>query len=182
MTPPGQRYSADVQPAHIVFLGLMGAGKTTIGSALAAHLGWPVSESDAWLEAHTGKTARELRDELGADELHRLEAEHLLSALRAPERTVICAAASVVEDEACRQALSRTDVAKVWLCGSAAVLAARFASGPHRPAYGSDTQGFLAEQQARREHLFQACAAVEVDTAAKTPGQVLEEVLRRLPG
>ena len=182
MTAPAWRYSADVAPAHIVILGLMGAGKTTIGCALAAQLSWPLTDSDGWLQARTGRTARQLRDELGENALHRLEAEHLLAALNAPQRTVVCAAASVVEDDACQQALTRKDVAKVWLRGSVSELAARFASGPHRPAYGGDTAAFLAEQQARREHLFQACAPIEVDTTAKTPSEVLADVLERLPG
>ena len=182
VTQPARRYSANVAPAHIVILGLMGAGKTTIGSALAAQLSWPLSDSDLWLLARTGHTARQLRDELGTDELHRLEAEHLLATLASPQRTVICAAASVVEDAACQRALTRQDVAKVWLRGSIGELAARFASGPHRPAYGADSEAFLAEQQARREHLFQACAPIEIDTTAKTPEQVLADVLQRLPG
>lgn len=34
-------------PQHIVVMGVSGAGKTTTGEALAAHLGWPFVEGDA---------------------------------------------------------------------------------------------------------------------------------------
>lgn len=35
-------------PQHIVVMGVSGAGKTTTGEALAAHLGWPFVEGDAF--------------------------------------------------------------------------------------------------------------------------------------
>jgi len=169
-----------VTTPHIVILGLMGAGKTTLGQALADHLGWPLSDSDAWLEHTLGQTARQLRDTLGAETLHQFEVEHLMEALRLPQPSVVCAAASVVENEACRRALAQPDLAKIWLRGSAAALAARFTSGGHRPAYGEEPIAFLAEQQERREHLFAACQPLGVDTDGKTADEVLAEVLERL--
>src|SRR5437762_1566050 len=66
---------------HIVLVGLMVTGKTTVGSGLAAALGWPFSDSDAWIERQRGKTVRALADEIGVDEMHALEAGHLLQAL-----------------------------------------------------------------------------------------------------
>ena len=45
---------------HIVLVGLMGAGKTTVGRRLAARLGWPWHDSDAEITASTGLTVREL--------------------------------------------------------------------------------------------------------------------------
>src|SRR5437868_9719650 len=89
---------------HVVLLGLMGSGKTTIGRALAAHLGWSVSDSDEYIQRATGQTARQLLAAAGVDALHRLEAQHLLDALATAGPAVVCAAASVVDDEACRRA------------------------------------------------------------------------------
>lgn len=39
---------------RIVLVGLMASGKTTVGRALAAHLGWQFDDSDASIEAATG--------------------------------------------------------------------------------------------------------------------------------
>ncbi len=124
---------------HVVVTGLMGAGKTSVGGAIAARLGWPVHDSDATLLAATGRTAREIRAELGTDGLHRAEARALLDALATDESDVICAAASVIEDPAARAGLARDDVAVIWLRASPAILARRFASDDeHRPIYGPD--------------------------------------------
>ena len=69
---------------HIVLMGLMGTGKTTTGRVLAGRLDWPMRDSDEAIEAATGRSVRELRDEIGTDAMHDLEATALLRALEAP--------------------------------------------------------------------------------------------------
>src|SRR5512140_1835481 len=137
------RSAPDRPIRHVVLVGLMGAGKTTVGRRLAARLGWPSHDSDADIEAATGLTVRELRGRDGVEAMHDLEAAQLLHALGEPRTSVISAAASVVDAEPCRAALTAPGVAVVWLRGSPAMLAARFPAGDHRPAYGASPEGFL---------------------------------------
>lgn len=149
---------------HVVVTGLMGAGKTSVGGAIAARLGWPVHDSDATLLAATGRTAREIRAELGTDGLHRAEARALLDALATDESDVICAAASVIEDPAARAGLARDDVAVIWLRASPATLARRFASDDeHRPIYGPDQLEVARAMAARRDPLYATLARVTLD-------------------
>jgi shikimate kinase len=152
-------------PPHIAIIGLMGAGKTTVGRALAARLGWVWRDSDATIESATGRTVRELRDEEGVDAMHEREASALLTALGEDAPSVISAAASVVDVPACREALGGADIAVVWLRATPATLAARFDSANHRPAYGDSPEAFLAEQATRRDPLMAALRplVIEVD-------------------
>jgi hypothetical protein len=57
----------------------MGSGKTTIGRRIAPPVGRPFHDSDDGIEARTGRSARELKDELGEDAMHALEADDLLA-------------------------------------------------------------------------------------------------------
>lgn len=165
-------------PTHIVVVGLMGSGKTTLGKALAERLGRRFVDSDEQLRRTDGRTARQIETQDGVDELHRLEAVGLLDALREPAPSVIAAAASTIEDAAARDALARADVLVVWLHGSAAVLARRAAGGSHRPA---GPLAELREQVGRREPLFDRVADITVDVDDKTPAEALEAVRRALP-
>src|SRR4029079_2295269 len=85
--PDLQRDLATV--THVVIVGLMGSGKTTVGRELAARLGWPLRDSDREIEAATGHTVRALRDEIGVDAMHELEARQLLDALSSPGPAVV---------------------------------------------------------------------------------------------
>lgn len=163
------------RPRHIVVTGLMGAGKTSVGRRLATWLGLAWRDSDADIEAETGRTVRELRDSEGVEAMHAREAQELLGSLAGTESTVISAAASVIDDPACRAAMSAPDVLVIWLHARADVLADRFdSSDDHRPAYGESPQAFLAEQAALREPLLGAISAHVIDTDGLTVEEVVE--------
>src|SRR5215204_2035260 len=103
---------------HIVLVGLMGSGKTTVGAGLAAALGVPHRDSDAEIERDTGLTGRQHAARDGIDALHALEARHLIEALTQPGTTVISPAASILDDPASRSALRDPRHLVVWLDAS----------------------------------------------------------------
>jgi shikimate kinase len=171
---------APLSPAYVVIVGLMGSGKTTVGRVLADRLNWPLRDSDAEIEAATGRTVRELRDELGVDEMHELEARQLLDALTVPGPAVVAPAASVIDVPACRDALRAPGVAVVFLTASPATAAARFLRGSHRPWYGADPATFLARQAAERYPRFRSVDPIELDTDGRTPTAVAHAALEAL--
>lgn len=165
---------------HLVLVGLMGAGKTTVGHALADRLGRPFRDSDGLLEVHTGRTAAQLERELGADELHQLESTALLEVLAESGPAVISAAASVVEDPAAREALRAHRV--VWLRAPVEVLAGRFRPADHRPLFGRTPGDLLLGQRRVRGPLYEEVADLVVDTGGRDVAAVVEEIVGWLEG
>ena len=167
---------------HVVVVGLMVSGKTTVGQELADRLGWPLRDSDAEIEAATGRTVKALRNELGVDPMHELEMRQLLDALAAPGAAVVAPAASVIDVPACREALVAPGVAVVFLTTTPTTAAARFASGEHRPWYGTDPETFLAEQAAARYPRFRSVGPIELATDDRPAAAVADAALDALAG
>jgi shikimate kinase len=162
---------------HVVLLGLMGVGKSTVGQELANALGWPFDDSDVTIAKAGGETVRQLSERLGVEEMHRIEAEHLLAALMPPEPSVVAAAASVVEDPRCREALARPDVFTVWLDAGADTLVDRFAGGPHRPLLESDEYRLFRRQHTERSRWYAEVARLRVSVEGLRPEQIVAEIL-----
>jgi shikimate kinase len=141
----------------------MGSGKTTLGRILATRLGRRFDDSDAWIEAETGRSGADIARTDGVGRLHRLEAAHALRALDAPEPAVIAIAAAAVEDPAVRQALGSAVV--VVLTADTATLVTRAAGSDHRRRLLPDPETATRALIARRRGLWEEVATGTVDTA-----------------
>src|SRR4029453_8618639 len=100
---------------HLVLVGLMGVGKTTVGAVVAHRLGRQLVDSDLRIEALTGRTVRQILDADGVAEMRRVEAAALFDALTDAEPRVIAAAAGVVLDPDNRDRLNPADQEGGWL-------------------------------------------------------------------
>jgi shikimate kinase len=162
---------------HLVLLGLMGSGKTSIGARVAEQLGWRLLDGDEQLATQTGgRTAAEIEAEAGIEVLHQLEADIALAALAAATPTVIGPAASVVESLAVRGALAGHRV--VWLRASAELLAESAAAKSHRPLlHRGDTVALFARQLAVREPLVLPLAGLVIDVAAVTVERAADAIV-----
>ena len=159
-------------PGHIVIVGPMGSGKTTLAGGLARSLGRQVFDSDRSVEERTGRIGREIARTDGVEALHRLEADVLLEALSSPRPAVVAAAASVIEDPEVRESLDGTFC--VWLNADPDILAARSARGHHRRPV-ADT-----EHLEHRALLFEQAADLVVDTGALSKAESLHRVLEAI--
>ncbi len=161
---------------HVVLVGLMGSGKSSIGRIVAERTGRALLDSDEMLEARTGATAAVLAARDGVDELHRLEREVLCDALATDEPAVITAPASVAEAAGAVELLRPHRVA--WMTADAATLATRVTTSDHRPWFGQTPHRTLRRQSATRDSFYSAVADVVVDSSELTPEEGAAKILR----
>lgn len=160
---------------HLVIVGAMGAGKTSVGRLLADRLGLPFLDSDQILEARAGETGGEIAARDGVGRLHVMELEVFLETCQSPDRVVISPAASVVDHEAGREVLASNIT--IWLTAPDEILAARIADGGHRRDVSDEERQNL---RARREPWFEELSRFSVDTGSRTPEEVVTTILGRL--
>jgi shikimate kinase len=167
---------------HVVLVGLMGSGKSTVGRLAADRLGWPMRDSDTEIEGAEGRTVRELDEAIGTDAMHALEAEALLRSLADPRPAVVLAAASTIEVERCLEALRDPSLFVAWLRISPALAAERFASRGHRPSFGDDPVTLLATQAARRDPRFRSVADLELAVDDDAPQALADRIVAEVSG
>ncbi len=109
--------TAPRQPTHVVLVGLMGSGKTTVGKKVAKLIGHRFVDADVELEARTGRSVGSWFED-GEPAFRAAEAELLDDLLADPEPLVLGAGGGVVVTEANRRRLQEHDVTAVYLHGT----------------------------------------------------------------
>ena len=125
----------------IVLVGLMGAGKTSIGRRLAARLGLPFRDADAEIELAAGCTIPELFARYG-EAAFRDGERRVIRRLLAGDPMVLAYGGGAFMDPTTR-AITREEAVSVWLRCTLPTLVRRVASRDNRPllATGSLVRG-----------------------------------------
>ncbi len=163
---------------HIVLVGMMGSGKTTVGRMLASRLHRDLLDTDALIEVREGRSVRELFSSNGEDSFRAIEAEVLVESLANPKGAVIAAAGGVVLRRENREALHASGARVVWLRADPVVLAERVKGGGHRPLLDADPEGMLRRMHEDREPLYREVADLIITVDGRSVNEVVEAVLR----
>lgn len=164
--------------SHIVLVGMMGAGKSSVGRALARKLGRELLDSDEMIEARTGRTVREIWAADGEPAFRELETEVLSEAVAASEPSIIAAAGGVVLSEDNRAVLKGAGAHVVWLLADVELLLERVKAGMHRPLLDEDPEGTLRKMYEQRCDLYQEVADAIVSVDNRSINDVAGAVLR----
>ena len=133
----------------IVLVGLMGAGKSTVGRRLAKRLGLPFVDSDAAIEDAAGYSAAEIFERFGEADFRDGE-RRLVARLIDGDVRVIATGGGAYVDPRTRELLNQRAIT-VWLDAPVEVLAERTGRRDTRPLLRNgdpkDTLQRLAEER-----------------------------------
>jgi shikimate kinase len=165
---------------HVLLIGFMGSGKSTVGRLVADRMGRPFVDLDREIESSEGRDIAGIFAEKGEGAFRAAESEAIRS-LGSMEPSVVACGGGVVLDEANRAMVKGSGTA-VYLQVSAEEALSRIGNTADRPLLSGAGPGAAAELLRSREALYEATADVTVATGHRTPEQVADEVVARLAG
>lgn len=157
-----------------VLVGAPGAGKTTVGRALAQRLGVEFVDTDLVVEEAAGKSVAYIFVDEGEAAFRAREAKAVLDCLSGVHG-VLALGGGAVLDPATREALRGERV--VWLVVGISDAARRVGLNAARPLLLGNVRGRLMSLLDQRTPLYAEVATVSVDTDGKEIADVVDEVL-----
>jgi shikimate kinase len=164
---------------NIFLVGMMGAGKTTLGRTLAQRLQLEFADTDKVLVARTGVPVATIFEIEGEEGFRRRESA-VLAELAEREGLVIATGGGAVLSEDNR-ALMRNHGTVVYLRARLESLWERTRHDSTRPLLATpDPHATLAEILSKREPLYREAAHVIVDTGAQSASSLAARVVTAL--
>lgn len=174
--PPAE--AANAPRARVVLVGPPGSGKSTIGRKLARELGVELYDTDAGIEADTGRSIPEIFATDGEPEFRRIEEQVVRRAVLEHEGVVSLGGGSVLSERT-RAVLRGATV--VYLEISIGEGLRRTGSSNARPLLnGADPAAKYRELMNIRRPIYREVATVRVRTDGRSPGRVVRMILAKL--
>ena len=162
-----------------VVVGPPGAGKTTVGRALAERLGVAFHDVDAAIEAAQGRTISDIFVDDGEPFFRDLERAEVARSLE-QERGVVALGGGAVMDPLTEEALAGHVV--VFLDVSIADASKRIGFDRSRPLLAVNPRASWVAMMNHRRPTYQRVATLTVDTAGRTPDEVVDLIVPSLEG
>jgi shikimate kinase len=166
--------------SKIVLIGPMGAGKSTIGRALAKKLGCAFFDSDHEVEARAGADISWIFDVEGEQGFRDREEAMLAELLDSDAECVIATGGGIVIREANRERLKSTQPV-IYLSATLEQLVKRTAKDKKRPLLQvDDPKAKIKALVEERDPLYREVASEIVATGGKNPRSVVQKIIKSL--
>ncbi|WP_114907655.1 shikimate kinase [Ornithinimicrobium murale] len=160
-----------------VLVGPPGAGKSTVGALLASHLQTTFRDTDALIEQAQGRSISDIFVDDGEAAFRLMERETVLRALREGGGVLALGGGAVLDTEV-QEGLSGHTV--IFLDVGIADASQRVGFGGARPLLAVNPRASWTRLMQARRPVYEAVSTARVDTAGRTPDEVVAAVLAAL--
>lgn len=163
----------------VVLIGMMGAGKSTVGRALAKQLEWDFSDTDHIIEMSTGVSIPTIFEIEGEEGFRRRETQALLN-FEGASHCVLATGGGIILAEENRRILQRIGKV-VYLRASARDLYERTKLDRNRPLLQDpNPEKKLKDLLAIRKPIYESCADLVIETGRQPVGQIVNKICQLL--
>lgn len=174
-------YGSDggLEKHHLILIGFMGTGKSTVGRMLAERLGWPWVDTDTEVERQAGRSIPELFAEGGEVRFREWE-KRILWKVTEGETKVITTGGGIVLDPANTNRIA-TSGWTVALDATEEELIRRLVSDQSRPLLEGNARRRVRELKRERQGVYDF-ADFYLDTTGLTPAASVERIIKSWKG
>jgi shikimate kinase len=162
---------------RVVLVGVMGAGKSTVGQVLAERLNTTLRDTDEDIVATAGKPISDIFVDDGEDHFRALEKAAVKTALETHDGVLALGGGAILAPET-RELLKGHRVAYLEVGLADAV--SRVGLGAGRPLLAINPRATLKHLLDQRRPLYAEVATITVATDGRTPEDIAAEILKAL--
>ncbi|MEE8563117.1 MAG: shikimate kinase [Alphaproteobacteria bacterium] len=171
-------HAVDALKRPIVLVGLMGAGKSSIGRLVAARLGLEFVDADAEIESAAHASIAEIFETHGVAAFRSGERRVIERLLAGPVRVIATGGGAFMDNDTRRRI--KTLAHSVWLKADLETLLKRVTRRAGRPLLkNKDPRAVLAALMAERDPVY-AKADITVETSENPPAEVADRMIKLL--
>ncbi|TCS94702.1 shikimate kinase [Hazenella coriacea] len=161
---------------HLILVGFMGTGKTTVGKKLSKQMEIPWVDLDQWFEEQQKMTIDEYFTTYGEDSFRQKESQLLCKALEPSHSpTVVTTGGGIV-----LRSINQTQMKEAgWvyqLTASPSEIIRRVKQDPHRPLLKGNPETRVKQLLKEREGMYDF-ADWMIDTTDRTIDEIVQEIL-----
>lgn len=163
-----------MKPLYVI--GFMGAGKTTIGQALAAHWDMPVIDTDDAVEEAEGRSIPDIFSQDGEEAFRRMETAQLKRVTA--NNTIITTGGGIVLKQENREWMAQHGTVLYLHCEPEEVYR-RLEDDSSRPLLNGDKKQQIASRLEERLPLYKE-AHITIDTTNRTVPEIVEAITAKI--
>jgi shikimate kinase len=169
---------ARLQNRSIILVGLMGAGKSSVGRRLAGKLGLPFVDADHEIEAAAGKSITEIFADHGEAYFREGERKVIARLLGSGIQVLATGGGAFINDET-RERIRQGGVS-IWLKAGLPLLMKRVMKRSDRPLLKSEDPEAVMLRLMEQRYPVYATADVTVESRDVQHGQMVNDVIKAL--
>jgi len=162
----------------IVLVGLMGAGKTSIGRRLAARLGLPFSDADDEIEKAAGSSIEDIFERLGEERFREGERRVIARLLDGPP-IVLATGGGAFMDPDTRKVIAENGIS-IWLKSNIDTLVKRTSKRKNRPLLKNKNHREVLKHLIEVRYPIYQLADIIIDSLDVSAEETLHQVVKSL--